>query len=95
MDQPAALLRRPQPLPVDRMPLDVAPLRSIRFGSPLLLSCVHWVRRELVVEVRYLTWTEDGLLRQVMYEGIREDKPAREVVRPPAVTGFDPGGRKL
>ena len=26
-------------------------------------------------------WTEDGLLRQVVYEGIREDKPAREVVR--------------
>ena len=63
------------------MPLDVAPPRSTRFGSPLVLSRVHWVRPELVVEVKYLTWTEDGLLRQVVYEGIREDKPAREVVR--------------
>ena len=63
------------------MPLDVAPPRSPRFGSPLVVSRVHWVRPELVVEIKYLTWTEDGLLRQVVYEGIREDKHAREVVR--------------
>jgi hypothetical protein len=27
--------------------------------------------------VTYLTWTEDNLLRQVSYQGQREDKPAR------------------
>ena len=75
------LWRRLQPLATDKMPLDVAPPRSTRFGSPLVLSRVHWVRAEVVVEVKYLTWTDDGLLRQVVYEGIREDKPAREVVR--------------
>jgi ATP-dependent DNA ligase len=37
--------------------------------------------RELVAEVKFLTWTEDNLLRQVVYEGLREDKPAREVRR--------------
>jgi bifunctional non-homologous end joining protein LigD len=79
-DQLAELLRRMQPLQTERMPLDVAPPRSTRFGSPLVLSRLHWVRPELVVEVKYLSWTEDGLLRQVAYEGIREDKPAREVV---------------
>jgi bifunctional non-homologous end joining protein LigD len=42
---------------------------------------VHWVRPELVAEVKFLTWTEDNLLRQVVYEGLREDKPAREVRR--------------
>ena len=52
-----------------------------RFGSPLLLSRVHWVRPELVVEVKYLTWTGDNLLRQVVYEGLRDDKPAVEVRR--------------
>jgi bifunctional non-homologous end joining protein LigD len=61
--------------------LDVAPPRSTRFSSPLVLSRLHWVRPEMVVEVKYLTWTDNGLLRQVVYEGIREDKPAREVVR--------------
>jgi ATP-dependent DNA ligase len=63
------------------MPLDVPPPRDSRFGSPLTLSRVHWVRPELVAEVKYLTWTEDNLLRQVVYEGLREDKPAAEVRR--------------
>jgi ATP-dependent DNA ligase len=46
------------------------------------LSPVHWVRPELVAEVKFLTWTDDNLLRQVVYEGLREDKPATEVRRP-------------
>jgi ATP-dependent DNA ligase len=75
------LSRRLQPLVVPKMPLEVPPPRNARFGSPLMLSRVHWVRPELVVEVKYLTWTEDNLLRQVVYEGLREDKPAAEVRR--------------
>jgi DNA ligase D-like protein (predicted ligase) len=77
------LWRRLQPLATESMPLDLAPPRGSRFGSPLVLSRVHWVRPELVVEVKFLTWTEDNLLRQVVYEGLREDKPAREVERAP------------
>jgi bifunctional non-homologous end joining protein LigD len=68
------LWHRLQPFATSEMPLDQAPPRSNRFGSPLVLSRVHWVRPELVVEVKYLTWTEDNLLRQVVYEGLREDK---------------------
>jgi ATP-dependent DNA ligase len=70
------------PLQVKRMPLAEPPPRDSRFGSPLQLSKVHWVRPEIVVEVTFLTWTEDNLLRQVSYQGQREDKPARQVVRP-------------
>jgi bifunctional non-homologous end joining protein LigD len=77
----ARLWRRLQPLAAEKMPLDVPPPRSTRFGSPLVLSRVHWVRPELLVEVKFLTWTEDNLLRQVVYEGLREDKPATEVRR--------------
>jgi ATP-dependent DNA ligase len=62
--------------------VDVPPPRKSRFGSPLVLSRVHWVRPAMVVEVTYLTWTEDGRLRQVVYEGVREDKPAIELRRP-------------
>jgi ATP-dependent DNA ligase len=59
-----------------------SPPRRTRFGSPLVLSRVHWVRPELVAEVKFLTWTEDNLVRQVVYQGLRgEDKPAREVQR--------------
>jgi ATP-dependent DNA ligase len=70
-----------QTLATANMPLEVPPPRSNRFGSPLVLSRVHWVRPELVVQVKFLTWTDDNLLRQVVYEGLREDKPAAEVRR--------------
>ncbi len=56
------LWRRLQPLATSTMPLDVPPPRSTCFGSPLVLSRVHWVRPELVAEVKFLTWTEDNLL---------------------------------
>jgi len=81
VDQLEAFFRRLQPLRTEAMPLDVAPPRSTRFGSPLVLARVHWVRPELVAEVKYLTRTDDGLLRQIVYEGLREDNPAREVRR--------------
>ena len=76
------LWRRLQSLATPDMPLDVPPPRDNRFGSPLVLSRVHWVRPELVAEVKFLTWTDDNLLRQVVYQGLREDKPATEVRRP-------------
>ncbi len=81
-DELERVWRRLQPLHADKMPLDVPPPRASRFGSPLVLSRVHWVRPELVVEVTYLTWTLENLLRQVVYVGLREDKPARDVRRP-------------
>src|SRR5215813_6530012 len=74
----ADLLR---PREMKRMPLNKPPPRETRFGSPLELSRVHWVRPKVVVEVTYLTWTEGGLLRAVSYQGQREDKPARQLVR--------------
>ncbi|MBV9824725.1 MAG: hypothetical protein JO001_03440 [Alphaproteobacteria bacterium] len=39
------------------------------------------MRPELVAEVTFLTWTDDGLLRQVVYQGLREDKLAQDVRR--------------
>jgi DNA ligase D-like protein (predicted ligase) len=83
----AGLWRPLQPLATSEMPLDQAPSRTNRFGSPVVLSRVHWVRPELVAEVKYLTWTDDNLLRQVVYEGLREDKPATEVRRPVPTVG--------
>src|SRR5204862_5926698 len=82
------LWKKLQPLAVDKMPLAERPPRNSRFGSRLVLSRVHWVQPEMVVEVSYLTWTEDGLLRQVVYLGEREDKPAVEVRRDGTVRNF-------
>src|SRR6266852_7169315 len=76
------LWRRLQPLATSETPLDVLPPRTSRFGSPLVLSRVHWVRPELVAEVKYLTGTDENLLRQVIYQGLREDKDPIEVRRP-------------
>ena len=39
------------------MLLDIPPPRTTRFGSPLNLARVHWVRPELVIEVAFLAWT--------------------------------------
>ena len=58
-------------------PLSIPPPRSTRFGSPLVLSRVHWVEPKLVAEITYLTWTADNLLRHTVYVGLREDKSGR------------------
>jgi DNA ligase D-like protein (predicted ligase) len=42
---------------------------------------VHWVKPELVGEVGFSEWTDDGELRHPRFEGMRDDKSAREVVR--------------
>jgi bifunctional non-homologous end joining protein LigD len=70
-----------RPLETRQMPLAAPPPRENRFGSLLELSRVHWVRPDVVVEVTYLTWTAGNLLRAVSYQGQREVKPARQVVR--------------
>ena len=68
---------------IHKMPLSIPPPRGTRFGSPLVLSRVHWMRPEMVVEVTYVEWTPDGLLRHVVYLGEREDKLATDVRRSP------------
>ena len=77
----ADLWRRLDPLARKTSPLSVPPPGSTRFGSPLVLSRVHWVEPKLVVEITYLTWTADSLLRHTVYVGLREDKRAEEVLR--------------
>jgi bifunctional non-homologous end joining protein LigD len=75
------LHKRLRPLAIKTMPLAKAPPRKQRFGGPLALSKAHWVRPELVAEITYLSWSDDGLLRHTVFLGLREDKPAREVRR--------------
>jgi ATP-dependent DNA ligase len=60
----ADLRCRLDPLARVSSPLSAPPPRETRFGSPLVLSRVHWVKPQLVAEITYLTWTEDGRLRQ-------------------------------
>ena len=77
----ALLHRRLKPLVIRAMPLAAPPPKETRFGGKLALSRVHWVRPELVAEITYLSWAEDGLLRHTVFVASREDKPASEVRR--------------
>jgi DNA ligase D-like protein (predicted ligase) len=77
----ADLRRRLEPISRAQSPLKVPPPRKTRFGSPLVLSRIHWVDPTLVAEITYLTWTADNLLRHTVYVGLREDKSAMEVRR--------------
>jgi bifunctional non-homologous end joining protein LigD len=57
----------------------VQPPRTSRFGSSLVAQ-----PRELGTARtgrKFLTSTDDNLLRDVVYQGLREDKPAAEVRR--------------
>jgi DNA ligase D-like protein (predicted ligase) len=56
----ADLRRRLDPLARSSSPLSAPPPRETRFGSPLVLSRVHWVKPQLVAEITYLTGPRTG-----------------------------------
>jgi bifunctional non-homologous end joining protein LigD len=56
--------------------------KSSPFASPIKTNePSHWVRPDLVAQVRFTEWTADGKLRHPVYLGLRDDKAAREIVR--------------
>ena len=55
----------------------------------------HWVRPELVAEVAFTEWSEDGALRHPSFQGLRLDKKAADVVREkPVATAKAAGGAR-
>src|SRR5206468_7401616 len=60
------------PLAVDKAPVEVP--RADRKGA-------HWIKPKLVAEINYAEFTDDGILRHPSFVGLREDKPAKDVVR--------------
>lgn len=57
--------------------------KSSPFSTPVPRStgAPHWVSPELVCEVRFTEWTDEGYLRHPAFLGLREDKDAKTVVR--------------
>jgi bifunctional non-homologous end joining protein LigD len=52
------------------------------FSTPLKTNePAHWVRPELVAQVRFTEWTADGKLRHPVYLGLRDDKRPEDVRR--------------
>ncbi|MGN6175735.1 MAG: non-homologous end-joining DNA ligase [Streptosporangiaceae bacterium] len=62
-------------------PFDAGPV-------PRSMSGVHWAQPKLVGEVGFSEWTTAGELRHPRFQGLRDDKDPREVVREfPSDTG--------
>ncbi len=70
----AALYSRLQALETPECPLTRCPPVEGR-------ERVHWVRPEMVVEVRFSNWTAGGSLRHPSFQGVRQDKSPRHVKR--------------
>jgi DNA ligase D-like protein (predicted ligase) len=71
------LRRRFEELAVPRSP----------FGEPVRERGAHWLRPEVVAQIGFTEWTRDGRLRHPRFLGLREDKPADQVVREPVGGG--------
>ena len=66
----------------DRLAAIERPGRAFEAGPlPRSLSGVHWVQPRLVGEVGFSEWTTAGELRHPRFQGLRDDKDPREVVR--------------
>ena len=68
----ARVMSKMKPLEVRDSALANAPKSSER---------PHWIRPELVAQVKFTEWTADHHLRHPVYLGLRDDKRARDVVR--------------
>jgi bifunctional non-homologous end joining protein LigD len=48
---------------------------------PPRTAALRWVKPRIVVEVSFVEWTRDGLLRHPEFIGLRDDKSSREIRR--------------
>ena len=70
------LLAKLEPLRTDTPTFEEIPkMAKVRKGD------VIWVQPKLVCEVEFAEWTHDGHLRAPSFQGLRDDKAAREVHR--------------
>jgi bifunctional non-homologous end joining protein LigD len=74
-----ALYRKLKPIETATTPFDSIPAEEQGARKPL------WVRPKMVVEVDFRGWTHGDRVRQASFQGIREDKPAKDVVREKAM----------
>jgi bifunctional non-homologous end joining protein LigD len=77
------LLAKFKPLVVKKCPFTTVPdiNKPSRFRPNPPKATATWLKPKLVCEVSYAEITEDGVMRHPSFEGMREDKKAKEVNR--------------
>lgn len=61
-------------IPADKPPFDDPPVGAAARD-------VRWVQPQLVAEVEFTQWTDDGMLRHPSFKGLREDKAPESITR--------------
>lgn len=76
------MMRRFKPLIRKKNPLDEVPdyNKPSRFRPNPPHATATWLKPELVCEISFTEITEDGVFRHPSFKGMREDKPAKNVV---------------
>ena len=69
--------------------------RSPFAAQPKTNEPPHWVRPDLVAQVRFTEWTADAKLRHPVYLGLRDDKRASDVRREEPVKGSNRGQTRV
>ncbi|RYY16858.1 MAG: DNA ligase D, partial [Chitinophagaceae bacterium] len=81
------MLSKFKPLVVKKNPFDVLPdiNKPSRFRPNPPNATATWLKPELVCEVAFTEITDDGVFRHPSFQGMREDKKAKDVVLETAV----------
>jgi bifunctional non-homologous end joining protein LigD len=85
------IMAKMKPLSVAKPPFTEVPDvdKPSRFRPNPPKASVTWLKPELVCEVSYAELTDDGVMRHPSFEGIREDKKAKDVVKEKTVDSME------
>ncbi len=78
-DTARSLFRRLMTIKRDKTPFEAVPAEERGVRKPI------WVEPSIVVEVDFHGWTHSDHIRQASFQGVREDKAAKDVVREKAI----------